>query len=293
MDHSPSPGAHPLADTLLRVARRNENHAAILGPLEDGWILARDFMRKESAALIQALAHQAINDPHMDARTRGSYLIGEYGWYVPAAAINAYLAEHRVPDLSPDNVALRLMTYTWHAGDASGQAERIDVRFLSGRFAALPDDPDANHSDAVILPDTNALREWLRSALEAHVTPLIESIYSATRLGHHAQWCLVADACALLFLYQGQALKDEARAKAEGLAFVKATNSPMKNPGTDYISLQYLEHDETFRARGGCCRYYTVAEDNIKCSTCVLWKPEERNQRLLDYMTRKYKGAAS
>lgn len=279
---------HPLAKTLARMTAGNAYFYADMGQLDTGWFLATDLIQDGSAAFEQALAHQAIRHPHMEARTRGSYWIGEYSWYVPAVAVTAYLAERRVPDLSPDNLALRFSRYTWHEGGESGEAERLEVRFLSGRFAALPADPAASHPDAVIVPDTDALREWLRTSLEAHLTPLIERVHSRTRLGRHAQWCLVADSCAALFLHGGQALDDEPRGKAEGLAFVKAPGSPMKNPNTGYVSLRYLDHRETFRTRGGCCRYYTVAEDGYKCATCVLRKPEERDQLLLDYMARKY-----
>lgn len=279
---------HPLAQTLSRMIAINEYFYADLGSIESGWFLGTALLDEKAPALEEALARQAVQHPNMEARTRGSYLIGEYSWYVPAVAVTAYLAERRVPDLSLDNLALRFGKYTWHEGGESGEAERIEVRFLGGRFAALPDDPAANHPDAVIVPDHNALREWLRITLEAHLTPLIEHINARTRLGRHAQWCLVADSCAALFLHGGQSLEDELRGKAEALAFVKAHGSPMKNPKTDFVSLQYLEHRETFRTRGGCCRYYTVAEDGYKCTTCVLRKPEERDQLLLDYMARKY-----
>jgi hypothetical protein len=277
----------PLVATFTRLATAYPNAYADIGPLESGWTAATDITQEASPALAQALEHQAHHYPKMDARTRGSYLVNSYSWYVPTFAIAAYLSERRVPDFSADNLAVRVNKYTWHAGNESGEGERLETRFMSGRFAALPDDPDANHPDAIILPDTDALREWLRVALEAHFTPLIERVYTATRLGRQAQWNLVADSCAALFLYIGQALGDEARGQVESLAFVKAADSPMKNPKTGFVTLQYGDHCETFRARGGCCRYYTL-EDGHKCSTCVLLKPAERDEILLGYMSRQY-----
>jgi hypothetical protein len=208
-------------------------------------------------------------------------------WYVSAAAIAAYLVARRVPDPAPANMALRYRTYTWEADGETGESERIDVRFLSGRFAALPDDPAANHSDALVLPDAVTLREWLRIELEAHLSPLIDRIYAATRLGQRAWWNLVADACAALFLHAGKVLGDPVPAQSEGLAFVKAAGSPMHNPDTGYITLEWAGHCETFRARGGCCRYYTLP-DSDKCTTCVLRPAEERDQRLRDYLAQKY-----
>jgi hypothetical protein len=70
----------------------------------------------------------------------GAFFVGHYVWYLAAAAIGCYLAERRVPDLAPEQVALRYSSYTWEQDGATGTAERIDVRFLSGRFAALPGD---------------------------------------------------------------------------------------------------------------------------------------------------------
>jgi hypothetical protein len=289
MDTTPSNAVYPLAAALNRVTVVDENACADIGSLESGWFQATALCDQGSILLNGALARQAKDHPQMEARTRGAYLIGNYSWYVPLAGVVAYLAAARVPDFSPENVALCLRTYTWHEGEHSGEAERMDVRFLNGRFACLPDDPAANHPDAIVLPDSDTLREWLRTRLEAHLTPLIERVFAQTRLSRGAQWCLVADSCAALFLHVGQALGDAARGQGEGLKFVKAPDSPMTNDKTSYISLQYLDHRETFRARGGCCRYYTVSETGEDyCTTCVLRKPEDRDQRLLDYMAKKY-----
>lgn len=278
---------HPLAVTLARIPVSTWQPTADIGTLEAGWFRATEMCENE-ARLDEALALQAADHPNMEARTRASYLIGFYSWYLPAAAITALLAERRVPDLSPENVALQLSTIQWQDGEYSGESQRLDVRFLSGRFAALPDDPDANHPDALILPNETALREWLRNTIEAHFTPMIEQLFAKTRLGRQAQWNLVADACAALFLGSGELVSDQPHGEAQGLAFVKAPGSHMENPKTGYFTLEYEGHCETYRARGGCCRYYTVAEDAEKCSTCVLVKPEERDQRLLAYMAQRY-----
>ncbi len=285
---SPLTITHPLAETLLRSVNLNKYFYADIGDLEADWFAGEDLLNEGNPLLDEILAHQALHHPHMDSRTRGSYLIGEYSWNVPAVAVTAYLAEKRVPDLSLNNLALRVSKYTWHEGGSTGEAERMDARFLSGRFAALPDDPAANHPDAIIVPDALALREWLRQSIEGHFKPLIERVHTKTRLSRHSQWCLVADSCASLFLNGGLVLDNESYGTAEGLAFVKTEGSPMKNPNTGFISLTYLDHQETFRERGGCCRYYTLVEDGHKCTSCVLRKPEERNQLLLEYMSRKH-----
>src|SRR5262245_27869644 len=116
---------HPLAATLTRIVALDENFYADMGALESGWFRATDFMQAESSALEDALVHHSLRHPQMEQRTRGSYFIGEYSWFVPAPAIAGYLAEKRVPDLSPDNLALRLSNYTWHEGGESGEGQRL------------------------------------------------------------------------------------------------------------------------------------------------------------------------
>lgn len=287
-------GSPPVVATLKRLETFIDQPSAVGEADTPEWFPASDLMNADNQRLEQALIKQAKHYPKMDKRTRGSYFIGEYSWYLPAVAIGAYLVERRAPNIALDNVLLRYSTFTWHNGEESGEAERLDVRLLHGQFACLPDDPDADHPDALVMPDEPSLLNWLRTMLESHLTLLIERVYEQTRLSHHAQWCLVADACAAQFLNLGKKIGDEARGKSAGMAFIKADNSPMNNPKTSYISLQYLDHIETFRARGGCCRYYTVSETKKSyCSTCVLRKPEDRDALLLAYMQRKYEEAAS
>lgn len=277
----------PLSATFARVSALSDYLAAEIGPLECGWFRASDLLQPNSPYLEEGLTRSVSDHPGAERRVAGSFFIGHYTWYLAAAAIGCYLAERRAPDLAAENVALRYSTFTWEEDGASGQGERIDVRFLNGRFAALSTDPAADHPEMLLLPDEVALRNWLRLRLEEHLTPVIEMVYSRTRLGKRSQWALVADACAGLFLHAGQALGDGASGCAEGLAFVRTPGSPQYNLQTGYVTLDYQGHCETFRTRGSCCLYYRVGSGE-KCTTCILRPEEERNQRLFDYMARKY-----
>ncbi|MEL6309883.1 MAG: hypothetical protein AAFQ52_17205 [Chloroflexota bacterium] len=280
----------PLKQTLKRLDALIDQPVSIGKVESSGWFSPMDLMRADDETLTQFLAKQTTQHPEMDARTRGSYFIGDYSWYLPMVAIGAYLTERRVPNISPDNVCVRYSPYTWHYNGESGEAERMEVRLLHGHFACLPDDPDADHPLALVMHGEAGLLGWLRSTLEAHLLPIIERIFEQTRLSRHAQWCLVADSCAAQFLHLGKQMGDERWGRSQGLDFIKSEQSPMNNPKTSYVSLQYLDHVETFRARGGCCRYYTVSETGKDyCSTCVLRKPEDRDARLLAYMKEKYK----
>jgi hypothetical protein len=281
--------SHPLDSVFTRLQQLDDALLAAAGEIESGWYLASELTKPTSPRLATALARQAHEHPQMEDRTRGSYFIGEYTWYVFAAAVAAYLIERRVPSLAPEHIALRIQRYTWHHEGESGEAGRLEVRFLVPDFTCLPHDPIAVLPHAQIAADQDSLRDQMRHALEAHMQPLIERVYEATKLSRNAQWLLVADSCAAMFLHLGQALEDSERAQREGMAFIHAPHSPMNNDKTCYITLDYQGHCETFRAHGGCCRYYTVSESGKDyCTTCVLRKPEDRDQRLLDYMAKKY-----
>ena len=73
------------------------------------------------------------------------------------------------------------------------------------------------------------------------------------------------------------------------MAIVKVQGSPLNNRQLGYFDLTL--HDSalkepftyTFRARGGCCRYYTV-KGAEKCPTCVLKSSDERDACLLQEM---------
>jgi len=277
MNDSPA----PLAATLGRASALDPLFAADLGPLEASWFPAARLHDSGAPELAEALARSVVRYPRAERRVMGSFFANQYAWYVPAAAVVAFLAESRVPDLAPQHVALRF------SGAAGGQAERIDARFLSGRFAVLPGDPAAVHLDAVVVPDADALRGWLRSGLESHLAPLVAAVARRTGLGARAQWCIAADALAALFLEAGRRLGDGARGQAEGLALVRAAGSPLHNRGTGYVTVEACGHCETFCARGGCCLFYRVEPGN-NCATCALRPAAERDERLRAYLAQKH-----
>lgn len=268
-----------LAETLERIAVITPGGAASVGKLDDGWFTAASVTADPSAHLTQIKREY----PGADARTQGALLMNQYGYYVLAAPIAAYLTEQRVPNLSPENVGLRWVTYTWHEDGESGEAERLDVRFASGRFTALPGDPSAGGPNVNVVADANALRDHLRGQIEAHFAPLVAAVHAQTRLSRGALWRLVADDVALLFLTVGQQAGQAEQAQREGLAVIKAVGSPVNNPQTGYFTVTANGEAVPFRARGGCCRYYALP-DGGKCSTCVLHSPTERDSILAAYL---------
>lgn len=267
-----------LTATLARLERLAPTLGAPLleRPSAD-WIVARDWIN-DRRCLDGALAHIAasyrVPDWQLTPRYRhvvAAFLINSYAWVLPAAAIGAYLTEARVPDLAPDNVAVRVRT--------PAEEGILQIGLLRGRMAVLPGDRAAQQRAVLVLPDREALRDWLRRRIEAHVAPLIEALHRHTGFSRRAQWNLVADNCAALFLWIGQRIGAQEQACAEGRALIGAPDSPLRASRTRYITLDVAGRRHTVRQRGGCCLYYRLPGGQ-HCSTCALISDEERIQRL-------------
>ncbi len=273
-------------DTLNNLSASMPGGEVSVGPLEDDWLDTVTVSNPDTVARFLSIV--AAQYPGADARTQAALFMNSYSYYLLAAPLTTYLLAGRVPDLTPENVASRWVTYTWQANGMSGESLRLDVRFLSGRFAALPAD-QAPPADAVTVSDQSALRGYLRSGIEAHFLPLIETVHAQTRLSQGALWRLVADNCAALLLTLGQQTEQSAAAQQEGLALVQSGDSCLSNPQTGYTTVSAAGQTATFRARGGCCRYYTLP-DQSKCTTCVLRKPAERDALLTAKLEQKQAG---
>lgn len=277
---------HELEGTLARVSQSIPEFSATVGELEPGWFLAAELGDSISGRLTDAFERIAVIYPGADIRTQAALFINQYAWVLSGAAVIALLLEKRVPDLAWHNIALCYITVTCEEDGESGEYEHLAVRFLSGRFAALPDDRAAGQPDVIVLPDAAALREWFRRRVEDHMRPIIERTFLVSRLSRGALWRIVADSCAQAFLYIGRLVEEADPAEREGLAFVKAPGSPLNNPQLYFVSLTCDGHSETFRVRGGCCRYYALPDGHY-CTSCVLRDPEEREADFMAMLTKR------
>ncbi len=84
-------------------------------------------------------------------------------------------------------------------------------------------------------------------------------------------------------------------------AILQAPGSPLHNKQTGFVEIvvrdvakpEQVVACEWFRARGGCCRYYTTeAAEGEYCTTCVLRPAESRDERLHTYLKGKVEAAA-
>jgi hypothetical protein len=266
----------PLAQTLARVRQLNEYLKAELGaPDGELWFTAADFA--PGALHVERLITATQARLRTTAPTIiASALLQSYQWPLIGAAIACYLVDQRVPDLCVAQVRIH---YT-----AEHEADALAVG--SGRFVALPSDPAADHPDATVVADRDALRVALRTQIEAHLGVVIESLCARLGCKSRGLWLNVADRCAgmMIWLMQEHAPTiTAAQIEAEIAALIRTPDSPLYSRQIGLIELTYHEHRQVFLDRATCCYWYKTAGGDY-CSTCPKRTPEDRRERLLHYL---------
>ena len=253
------------------------------GPMLAGWTTSAALFSSPSA-LEEFLDYEGSFDPGVDLKSRAAFLMSDYCYIFFMATVPLLVGRSVVPDVSPEAVSLQFYT---HHGEHDGEpmtVRRAHVRLLSPQIFT---DRDAGPFSTVT--DHAGLCERFRIGVEQHFHPLVEALATRTGFSKNAQWRLVGDAIAGRFLDVGRRFGCLTDAMASAMAIVKIQGSPLNNRQLGYFDLTL--HDSalkepftyTFRARGGCCRYYTV-EGAEKCPTCVLKSHEERDDILLQEM---------
>lgn len=272
MSAHPSLLAQPLAATLGRLAigpgEGGLDLSARIGRPEDpGWTTTADLGTDRD--LLEGILERVEGGCGVKDRAyAGTSLLRSYLWRILTTSVAAFLLERRLSDLQAKKVSLRF-------GD-SGFAEGL--AFSSPRFFALPDDPEAGHPDATVLPLEADLLARMREALaETHLRALIPALRSLrVRRGTRALWGVGVDTCAEAFMFLGQSLGREA--EALGLAEKLLAGPSQLSGKTNFFAIDQNENKKTTRVRNTCCLYYKLG--NGACSTCPRTTNEERFKRL-------------
>ncbi|ASY32143.1 MULTISPECIES: (2Fe-2S)-binding protein [unclassified Streptomyces] len=165
------------------------------------------------------------------------------------------------------------------AGDVYFDRPRYRMTVRAVPFACLPDDPEAGHPLAVVVPDEDALRAEVRDAVAAHLGPLLDGIGPRMRRRGRALWGMVTDEIVEGLAYMGELLGDQARTAAELEALLPGTIKPyVGTPGFRELTGPDGERLPT-RDRVSCCLSYTLGAEEI-CGTCPRLCDSERVARL-------------
>lgn len=273
-----------LPEWVRLLSDRMDDLFASCGPAEAGWTSLAD-LTAGAPALADFHAAQTLGSAGLDKRGQAAYLVGSLCYRLSRVVAAIHLACSAVPRLDPNRLFFRIERYRWEHEGESGESNRLLLRLAPDTALATG---DAGDRLAIFARD-----------IEAVIAPFIERQVRETALGHAAQFRLGADSIASGFQYSGRALDCEPRAREDALAVIRSEGSKFRNPQTHFAEIALCDPahpeivliSETFRMRGGCCRYYT-AEGGEYCSTCVLRKPEDREDILRNYLRRKLESAA-
>lgn len=235
----------------------------------------------EGLALLMDDIGQIARD--MDDRTRAAYLVGYVSWAVGRALAACELAFGGLPEVAAEAFRIAPLWRDWEADGERGRS----LDFAIG--------VDIDPEQPLVLCEAGAAR-----ALMADINaPLVEQLRVATGISRGALWRLIADGYAAAWLTVGKALGREAEAMRRAVALLGGEGSPLNNGKTGFVEIRVSDPDDPtrqvsdwFRARGGCCRYYTTPDSGgTYCSTCVLRSAESRDDLLASYLRRVHFGA--
>jgi hypothetical protein len=241
-------------ETLAKVNAYSPYFQFKLGmPAEPGWSRA-DVLLADSSWVAAQLARWQAKYGYMTLPNLAARYFDTYQWYVGAFAIGSFLAAARVPDVSPQNIALNI--------DAEGMIS--GVALLDERFACLPGDPAAGQAGVTILPNVDALRIHASHVIWAHVSQLIEPLRAASGVTAQTLRRASVNSQAALALWLLQQTGQPALGAIEACAFGEALPFPST------VKLFDVECDgerETF-VNGSVCCYWNLDPENAAGSYC-------------------------
>lgn len=239
-----------------------------------GWTPVEQWLADDQA-IAGLLDYQKSFTPDLDRKGQAAYAIGDYSHMLATAFVPLLVGFRMVPDFGPANVEIGFdLKPVEHNGLP------LTERLWRLRLANL-----ACRTD-VSLP-TSDLAGDFRCHVEAHMTGLVEALHGESGLSRSALWRLVGDSISQVFLDAGRHFGRIEQAKTDAMAILKSHGSPLANRQMHYFDIEICkpaQPDEvlvsaTYRARGGCCRFYTVEGGHL-CATCVLQDPVERDLKL-------------
>jgi FhuF 2Fe-2S C-terminal domain len=174
-------------------------------------------------------------------------------WSVSLLMSGPWYLQRRVPRVRPGDVRVHLGTGA--------------LRLVPAPFACLPSDPAAALPGVRVLPDEEALRADLRTAVADHVAPLLTAIAPRLRRGARALWGMAGDDLLSGIWHLGRALGQEEHAVRLGGELLPGPLPPFPG-GADFRRLTDADGlGRPTRTRLGCCLLYTLRAADT-CGTC-------------------------
>ena len=261
---------HPLVQSLHQTAKLGEVYdLPIRGIGEEGWLSASSLFQEDDQRLADIVSGYGrgflgTENRHLAA----SAFIIAYLTRLVFPLLGQYVLNRRVIDVSLDNLEFH----------TNGQ--RFDGTAL-GRplFAALPDDPAADHPDAEIVSDEVSLYARLKQQLfDANFDLVIPSLTRAAGASPKVSWNAVAASCAQVFYWLYELTSEKECVIRHAEAFFGDESSPMYQQ----VRMALIDHQGKqgyFARRAGCCLFWKVREQDVYCFGCILLPDEEQDVR--------------
>lgn len=262
-----APPSHetPLAQTFARVREVNAYLQVHLAAPDDRetWPL-QSLCEPTSPALdehLEIMAREYKTD-NPDVLVR--FYFNGVAYTLASAAVGSFTIEQRVPYL--DFASLRLSVGSWGGPDS--------IVLGDTRFYCLPDDPAADHVDALPVADRDALRDFLRGGLVATHAPMIAALRQRGRVGARALWIAAAETCAGVLVDALPRETPESDAQAEVQALIGHADS-MLRAKPEVIALQAGEKRGLVTLGNDCCCNFKISGEAY-CNSCPHRPREER-----------------
>ncbi|MEU0435837.1 (2Fe-2S)-binding protein [Streptomyces sp. NPDC006290] len=198
---------------------------------------------------------QVVRDHGRRARPDvvATFGLHRYAWPACLLITAPWFLLRRVPRLPVEDVTFKR------------EAGRMAVRVTT--FACLPDDPAATLPGARVVPDEEALRAEVRTAVAEHLEPVLGGFGPRMRRRGRALWGMATDEIVEGLWYVAQLFGEERRATRELELLLPGSTWPYVGSaafreltGPDGESLPT-------RDRVSCCLFYTLRPADT-CATC-------------------------
>ncbi|MFF0063170.1 (2Fe-2S)-binding protein [Streptomyces sp. NPDC005279] len=223
------------------------------GPALDG------FLAWDDAQVLRDYGQQARPD------VIAGFGLHRYAWPACLLITVPWFLHRRVPRVPVEDVAFQRVP------------GRMTVRVRE--FACLADDPAARLPGARVVPDEEALRAEVRSAVAEHIGAVLDGFGPRMRRGRRALWGMATDEIVEGLWYIAHLLGEERRAVPELERLLPGATEPyVGTAGFRELTGPNGEQLST-RDRAGCCLFYTLRPEDT-CVTCPRTCDADRAGRL-------------
>lgn len=266
---------HPLRETAKRADAARDWLTVAFQPASGDWLPCSAVDAEVVAEWEQRAAEVCVKyDGRSHPVTSASYALGWYADIAAGLGALCFQVDRRVPHLDRAAVAFRR-----HRDDHYPDG----VALLDPRFWCLPDDPDATHPDATVVPDEEALAARLRAEVRSHADEFLSWYRPGARLPRRDLLGAFYDGLDVGFWLDGAEASpadlEEAVAAAR-LALPGRTGEFSQGSSLEVVTDGSV--CRLARLRVSCCNYYRVSDVGEECASCPRTSEADRLRRVLE-----------